>query len=189
MIRGAAAAALSVGESALHDDLLEGGRCIDELGDGHRRGIFEADVDGHGLRWAAILAEWHAEVLRRCGTTVIGDPVEIDYPEELNRRRRIRRGDHRDDLSYFCASNATGTGEMFIRTVAAYDVAAQMRYAGVLLEEAARRVVMEKLPAIEGRGGLIAVDREGNVTLPFNTEGLYRGFARVGEPVNVWIYG
>ncbi|MDW3681852.1 isoaspartyl peptidase/L-asparaginase [Cupriavidus sp. CV2] len=91
-----------------------------------------------------------------------------------------------DDVA---AVSATGTGEMFIRTVAAYDVAAQMRYAGVPLEEAARRVVMEKLPAIEGRGGLIAVDREGNVTLPFNTEGMYRGFARVGEPVNVWIYG
>ena len=91
-----------------------------------------------------------------------------------------------DDVA---AVSATGTGEMFIRTVAAYDVAAQMRYAGVPLQEAARRVVMEKLPAIEGRGGLIAVDREGNVTLPFNTEGMYRGFARVGEPVNVWIYG
>jgi beta-aspartyl-peptidase (threonine type) len=60
---------------------------------------------------------------------------------------------------------------------------------GLSLEESARRVVMEKLPAIGGRGGLIAVDRAGNVTLPFNTEGMYRGVARVGEPVNVWIYG
>jgi beta-aspartyl-peptidase (threonine type) len=49
--------------------------------------------------------------------------------------------------------------------------------------------VMEKLPAIGGRGGLIAVDRAGNVTLPFNTEGMYRGLARVGEPVMVAIYG
>ncbi|QET01960.1 MULTISPECIES: isoaspartyl peptidase/L-asparaginase family protein [Cupriavidus] len=95
-------------------------------------------------------------------------------------------GCYADDVA---AVSATGTGEMFIRTVAAYDVAAQMRYAGLSLEEAARRVVMEKLPAINGRGGLIAVDRAGNVTLPFNTEGMYRGIARVGEPVNVWIYG
>ena len=87
------------------------------------------------------------------------------------------------------AVSATGTGEMFIRTAAAFDVSAQMRYAGLSLEESARRVVMEKLPAIQGRGGLIAVDRAGNVTLPFNTEGMYRGVARVGEPVNVWIYG
>jgi beta-aspartyl-peptidase (threonine type) len=52
---------------------------------------------------------------------------------------------------------------------------------GLSLEESARRVVMEKLPAIGGRGGLIAVDRAGNVTLPFNTEGMYRGVARVAR--------
>jgi len=98
----------------------------------------------------------------------------------------IGAGCYADDVA---AISATGTGEMFIRTVAAHDVAAQMRYAGVTLEEAARRVVMEKLPAIGGRGGLIAVDRAGNVTLPFNTEGMYRGLARVGEPVMVAIYG
>ncbi|RDK08838.1 isoaspartyl peptidase/L-asparaginase family protein [Cupriavidus lacunae] len=98
----------------------------------------------------------------------------------------IGAGCYADDVA---AVSATGTGEMFIRTVAAYDVAAQMRYAGLPLEEAARRVVTEKLPAINGRGGLIAVDRAGNVTLPFNTEGMYRGFARVGEAVNVSIYG
>lgn len=95
-------------------------------------------------------------------------------------------GCYADDVA---AVSATGTGEMFIRTAAAFDVSAQMRYAGLSLEESARRVVMEKLPAIHGRGGLIAVDRAGNVTLPFNTEGMYRGVARVGEPVNVWIYG
>ncbi|PLP97756.1 isoaspartyl peptidase/L-asparaginase family protein [Cupriavidus pauculus] len=95
-------------------------------------------------------------------------------------------GCYADDVA---AVSATGTGEMFIRTAAAFDVSAQMRYAGLSLEESARRVVMEKLTAIHGRGGLIAVDRAGNVTLPFNTEGMYRGLARVGEPVNVWIYG
>ncbi len=95
-------------------------------------------------------------------------------------------GCYADDVA---AVSATGTGEMFIRTVAAFDVSAQMRYAGLTLEESARRVVMEKLTAIQGRGGLIAVDRAGNVTLPFNTEGMYRGVARVGAPVNVWIYG
>jgi beta-aspartyl-peptidase (threonine type) len=98
----------------------------------------------------------------------------------------VGAGCYADDVA---AVSTTGTGEMFIRTVAAYDVAAQMRYAAVPLDEAARRVVMEKLPAIGGRGGLIAVDRHGNVTLPFNTEGMYRGVARVGEPVSVSIYG
>jgi beta-aspartyl-peptidase (threonine type) len=87
-----------------------------------------------------------------------------------------------------CAVSTTGTGEMFIRTVAAYDVSAQMEYAGRTLAEAADRVVFEKLPAIGGRGGLIAVDASGNVALPFNTEGMYRGYARVGEAPVIAIY-
>jgi beta-aspartyl-peptidase (threonine type) len=87
-----------------------------------------------------------------------------------------------------CAVSTTGTGEMFIRAVAAYDVSAQMEYAGRTLAEAADRVVFEKLPAIGGRGGLIAVDVSGNVALPFNTEGMYRGYARVGEAPVIAIY-
>jgi L-asparaginase / beta-aspartyl-peptidase len=94
----------------------------------------------------------------------------------------IGAGCYADDAT--CAVSTTGSGEMFIRMVAAYDVAAQMAYRGVSLDEAAADVVMNRLPRIDGRGGLIAVDAKGNVTLPFNTEGMYRGFARAGaEPV------
>ncbi|WP_321793072.1 isoaspartyl peptidase/L-asparaginase [Caballeronia sp. J97] len=87
-----------------------------------------------------------------------------------------------------CAVSTTGTGEMFIRMLAAYDVSAQMEYRGVSLEEASNDVVMNKLPRIEGRGGLVAIDAKGNVVLPFNTEGMYRGFARVGEAPVTAIY-
>ena len=86
------------------------------------------------------------------------------------------------------AVSCTGTGEMFIRAVAAYDVAAQMEYAGKSLTDATDDVVMRKLMAINGRGGLIAVDAQGNVALPFNTEGMYRGFARGAEAPVVSIY-
>lgn len=79
------------------------------------------------------------------------------------------------------AVSCTGVGEAFIRGLAAYDVSALMDYAGLPLHEAARRVVMDKLPLLGGEGGLIAVDRHGNVSLPFNSEGMYRGWARVGE--------
>ncbi len=79
------------------------------------------------------------------------------------------------------AVSCTGTGETFIRTAAAYDVCARMAYAGVPLQIAARDVIMTVLPAIGGRGGLIAIDAIGNVCLPFNTEGMYRGWARVGQ--------
>ncbi|WP_061167783.1 isoaspartyl peptidase/L-asparaginase family protein [Caballeronia hypogeia] len=87
-----------------------------------------------------------------------------------------------------CAVSTTGTGEMFIRMLAAYDVSAQMEYCGVSLEQASNDVVMNKLPRIEGRGGLVAVDAKGNVVLPFNTEGMYRGYARVGEAPVTAIY-
>ncbi|OZI45435.1 beta-aspartyl-peptidase [Bordetella genomosp. 5] len=87
-----------------------------------------------------------------------------------------------------CAVSTTGTGEMFIRMVSAYDISALMEYTGASLEQAADRVVMEKLPTIEGKGGLVAVDAQGNVALPFNTEGMYRGFGRVGQQPEVAIY-
>ncbi len=86
------------------------------------------------------------------------------------------------------AVSCTGSGEMFIRMLAAYDVSALMEYKGLSLEEACRIVVMEKLPTIDGRGGLVAVDAQGNVCLPFNTEGMYRGYARVGDPLQIAIY-
>ncbi len=87
-----------------------------------------------------------------------------------------------------CAVSTTGKGETFIRVVAAYDTAAMMEYAGMSLERAAHKVVYEKLPPLDGAGGLIAVDRHGNVTMPFNTEGMYRGSVVVGEPAQVAIY-
>jgi L-asparaginase / beta-aspartyl-peptidase len=79
------------------------------------------------------------------------------------------------------AVSCTGVGEAFMRGLAAYDVSALVEYVGLPLRFAAKRVVMDKLPPLGGRGGLIAVDARGNVALPFNTEGMYRGWARVGE--------
>jgi beta-aspartyl-peptidase (threonine type) len=78
------------------------------------------------------------------------------------------------------AVSCTGVGEAFMRALAAYDVSALIDYAGLPLQQAARRVVMDKLPPLGGRGGVIAIDVHGEVALPFNTEGMYRGWARVG---------
>jgi len=78
------------------------------------------------------------------------------------------------------AVSCTGVGEAFMRALAAHDVSALIDYAGLPLQEAARHVVMHKLPPLGGRGGLIAIDAHGEVTLLFNTEGMYRGWARVG---------
>lgn len=74
-----------------------------------------------------------------------------------------------------CAVSCTGHGESFIRAVAAHDVHALMAYKGLTLLEAVRIVVHEKLPPLDGDGGLIAVDREGHLVLDFNCPGMYRG--------------
>ena len=74
-----------------------------------------------------------------------------------------------------CAISCTGHGEPFIRSVAAYDVSCLMEYKGLNLTEAMQEVVMNKLPALAGEGGMIGIDKAGNVALLFNSEGMYRG--------------
>lgn len=72
-----------------------------------------------------------------------------------------------------CAVSCTGHGEYFILGVTAYDVAARMKYKNLSLEQAARETI-DRLTEINGDGGLIAVDSQCNVTMPFNSEGMYR---------------
>ncbi len=87
-----------------------------------------------------------------------------------------------------CGVSATGHGEYFIRGVVAHDVASMMRYGGLSLKEAANAVVMGRLDALGGTGGIIALDREGNVAMPFNTPGMYRGYIDEAGKVTVHIY-
>lgn len=75
-----------------------------------------------------------------------------------------------------CAISCTGHGEMFIRAVAAYDVSCLMEYRGRSLEDAMKVVVHDKLMKIDGEGGMIGVDAQGNAALVFNSEGMYRGW-------------
>jgi beta-aspartyl-peptidase (threonine type) len=85
----------------------------------------------------------------------------------------IGAGTYADNGS--CAVSATGHGEFFIRFVAAHEVAARLRHAGQSLAAAAAAVVAE-LAQFGGSGGVVAVDRHGNLALPFNSVGMYRGF-------------
>ncbi|NND31333.1 MAG: beta-aspartyl-peptidase, partial [Saprospiraceae bacterium] len=80
-----------------------------------------------------------------------------------------------------CAISCTGHGEFFIRHAVAYDVAAQMKYGGKNLREAGDYTIHQTLVESGGTGGLISVDRNGNIHLPFNTEGMYRAFSKPGE--------
>jgi len=75
-----------------------------------------------------------------------------------------------------CGVSCTGHGEYFIRYAVAYDVSAMMEYKNVSLEKAAGTIVNEKLKKAGGSGGLIALDKHGNISMPFNTAGMYRGY-------------
>jgi len=87
-----------------------------------------------------------------------------------------------------CAISCTGHGEPFIKAVAAYDVSCLMEYKGLSLEEAMNIVVMDKLMKIDGEGGMIGVDANGNASLIFNCEGMYRGFCSSDGRRDVAIY-
>lgn len=87
-----------------------------------------------------------------------------------------------------CAVSATGHGEYFIRSVVGYDISALMEYRGLSVADAANEVVMKKLVTRGGEGGVIAMDRAGNIAMPFNTSGMYRGWIDADGKVTVAIY-
>ncbi len=164
-----AAQALQAGVVLDHDGAAAlAGRAIDE---GRKMGTVGAvALDAHGHLAAA--------------TSTGGMTNKL--PGRLGDSPLIGCGTYADDRT--AAVSCTGHGESFIRVAAAHDVCARMAYGGASLESATQAVVHEALPAVQGTGGLIAVDRQGNVCLPFNTEGMYRGIARVGQEPESFIY-
>ncbi len=91
----------------------------------------------------------------------------------------IGAGTYADNGS--CAVSCTGHGEFFIREAVAHDMSARMAYLGESVTEAGEHIINEKLKAIGGAGGLIALDKYGNIATPFNTSGMYRGYATPQE--------
>jgi len=87
-----------------------------------------------------------------------------------------------------CAVSATGHGEYFIRNAVAHDIAARIAYGGQTVAAAAEEVVLHKLAALGGDGGVIALDARGNAALPFNTPGMYRGYVTEPGAVHVAIF-
>ena len=164
-----AAQALQAGVVLDHDGAAAlAGRAIDE--DRKMGTVGAVALDAHGHLAAA--------------TSTGGMTNKL--PGRLGDSPLIGCGTYADDRT--AAVSCTGHGESFIRVAAAHDVCARMAYGGASLEAATHAVVHEALPAVQGTGGLIAVDRQGNVCLPFNTEGMYRGLARVGQAPESFIY-
>ncbi len=87
-----------------------------------------------------------------------------------------------------CAVSATGHGEFFIRHAVAYDICARVRYTGASLADAADAVVNRVLRDAGGDGGVIAIDPSGRISMPFNTQGMYRASIDAEGRLNVAIY-
>jgi beta-aspartyl-peptidase (threonine type) len=87
-----------------------------------------------------------------------------------------------------CAVSATGHGEYFIRNVVAYDISARMLYHGETLEEASDMVINHVLKAQDGSGGVIALDKDGSVSMQFNTTGMFRATVKSGGNADVYIF-
>lgn len=98
----------------------------------------------------------------------------------------IGAGTYANDAT--CAISCTGHGEMFIRAVASYDVSCLMEYKKMGLQEAMQCVVNEKLKNMQGEGGMIGVDHDGNYALVFNSAGMYRAVKRSDGFTQTLIY-
>ena len=151
---------------------------LDELRRAQRQrlaGCAQARDSGHFGTVGAVALDAHGHLAAAVST----GGLTAKRPGRVGDSAVIGAGIYANDLS--CAVVATGTGEHFIRTAAAHDVHARMLYRGQSLQEAAPDVVFGELLRIGGRGGLIAVDAQGEVSMPFNTAGMYRGVQRQGE--------
>ena len=98
----------------------------------------------------------------------------------------IGAGTYADNRS--CAVSATGHGEYFIRATVAHDICSRVQYQGVSLGDAADAVINGQLTEMGGDGGIIAMDRKGNISLTFNTAGMYRASVDTAGTVYVGIY-
>ncbi|MBT8262641.1 MAG: isoaspartyl peptidase/L-asparaginase [Bacteroidia bacterium] len=87
-----------------------------------------------------------------------------------------------------CAVSSTGWGEYFIRAMVAHDISAMMEYKGVSLQDAASDVIQKKLSELGGTGGIVAIDKDGNISMEFNTAGMYRAHMNAQGELTIGIY-
>ena len=128
-----------------------------------------------------------AVALDQSGTLVAGTSTGGMTNKRFNRigdSPIIGSGTYADEL---VGVSCTGHGEFFMRNVVAYDVSALMHYKGLGVKDATDEVI-RKQTEIGGNGGLIALDKDGNVAMPFNTEGMYRGYVTESGKVFIHLY-
>lgn len=107
------------------------------------------------------------------------------YPHRVGDSPIIGAGTYANNET--CAVSCTGVGEYFMRTLAAFNVSARMKYQNASLEQAAKESLQE-ITQMNGLGGMIALDRNGNIAMPFNSPGMFRGYINVEGERDVKIF-
>src|SRR5205823_11815595 len=153
--------------------------------DRKRRGVAEDTAeDDEARRHGTVGAVARDRAGNLAGATSTGG-MTGKLPGRVGDSPIIGAGTYADNAS--CAVSATGHGEFFIRFAAAHEIAARLRHRGQPLAEAASEVIAA-LGGISGSGGLVAVDRDGAVALPFNCSGMYRGYVTGDGILHTAIY-
>lgn len=149
-------------------DALQRMKAAEKSGGGGGKKYFISDQDRHGTVGAVALDQsGNLAAATSTGGTTNKRPGRVgDSPV-------IAAGTYANNIT--CAVSATGDGEYFIRAAVAHDISALMEYRDMSLKDAAEKV-LDKVANLGGTGGLIAIDRDGNMALPFNTNGMYRGY-------------
>ncbi len=147
---------------------------------GAGKAVFITDQDRHGTVGAVALDKnGNLAAATSTGGTTNKRPGRVgDTPV-------IGAGTYANNAT--CAVSATGDGEYFIRASVGNNISALMEYRGMSLKDAAQ-VALDRVAKLGGRGGLIAIDREGSIALPFNTSGMYRGYVYPNGKFVVEIY-
>lgn len=150
-----------------------------------KRGTGEVSLDHDGKKYGTVGAVARDGDGSLAAATSTGG-LANKAPGRISDSSMIGAGTYASDKS--CAISATGRGEAFIRLTVARSIAAQMEYGGESLIRAAKRMVHDELPQIEGRGGIIGVGLTGEPVLIFNTPGMYRASQSEDGPEYLGIY-
>jgi beta-aspartyl-peptidase (threonine type) len=150
-----------------------------------RRGLTEADAEIDESRRHGTVGAVARDRRGNLAAATSTGGMTAKLPGRVGDSPIIGAGTYADNAT--CAVSATGHGEFFIRFGAAHEIAARMRHGGRPLADAARDVV-EELGRLGGSGGLVAVGRHGELALPFNCSGMYRGYVETDGIVYTAIY-
>ena len=159
-------------------------RALQQTIEQQRRGLSEEEEQDEARRHGtvgAVARDRHGDLAAATSTGGMTGKL----PGRVGDSPIIGAGTYADNAT--CAVSATGHGEFFIRFGAAHEIAARIRHGGQSLPEAAREMI-DELGRIGGSGGLVAVSRDGELALPFNCSGMYRGYVETDGIVYTAIY-